>query len=190
MAKARTVYRCTECGAESPKWAGRCESCSAWNTLAEEPVSTVVTSKRSAARQANGAPAPTIQLRAVTGAETHRWRTGLNEFDFVLGGGIVPGSMVLVGGEPGIGKSTLLLQVAARLEAAAHATLYVSGEESALQVKLRADRLAEQAGGVALLTETDAASNASSWTPSRRCIPNCWKARRATSVRCASARPG
>lgn len=154
MAKARTVYRCTECGAESPKWAGRCESCSAWNTLAEEPVSTVVTSKRSAARQANGAPAPTIQLRAVTGAETHRWRTGLNEFDFVLGGGIVPGSMVLVGGEPGIGKSTLLLQVAARLEAAAHATLYVSGEESALQVKLRADRLAEQAGGVALLTET------------------------------------
>jgi DNA repair protein RadA/Sms len=154
MAKARTVYRCTECGAESPKWAGRCESCSAWNTLAEEPVSTVVTSKRSAARQASGAPAPTIQLRAVTGAETHRWRTGLNEFDFVLGGGIVPGSMVLVGGEPGIGKSTLLLQVAARLEAAAHATLYVSGEESALQVKLRADRLAEQAGGVALLTET------------------------------------
>jgi DNA repair protein RadA/Sms len=154
MAKARTVYRCTECGAESPKWAGRCESCSAWNTLAEEPVSTVVTSKRSAARQANGAPAPTIQLRAVTGAETHRWRTGLNEFDFVLGGGIVPGSMVLVGGEPGIGKSTLLLQVAARLEQSAHATLYVSGEESALQVKLRADRLAEQAGGVALLTET------------------------------------
>lgn len=154
MAKARTVYRCTECGAESPKWAGRCESCSAWNTLAEEPVSTVVTSKRSAARQANGAPAPTIQLHAVTGAETHRWRTGLNEFDFVLGGGIVPGSMVLVGGEPGIGKSTLLLQVAARLELAAHATLYVSGEESALQVKLRADRLAEQAGGVALLTET------------------------------------
>lgn len=154
MAKARTVYRCTECGAEFPKWAGRCESCSAWNTLAEEAVATVTTSKRTAARSAGGIAAATVQLGAVTGAETHRWRTGLNEFDFVLGGGIVPGSMVLVGGEPGIGKSTLLLQVAARLEAAGHATLYVSGEESALQVKLRADRLTESAEAVSLLTET------------------------------------
>ena len=154
MAKARTVYRCTECGAEFPKWAGRCESCSAWNTLAEEAVATVATSKRTAARSAGGIAAATVQLGAVTGAETHRWRTGLNEFDFVLGGGIVPGSMVLVGGEPGIGKSTLLLQVAARLEAAGHATLYVSGEESALQVKLRADRLTESAEAVSLLTET------------------------------------
>jgi DNA repair protein RadA/Sms len=74
----------------------------------------------------------------VAGAERQRWRTGLDEFDFVLGGGIVPGSVVLVGGEPGIGKSTILLQVAARLEAASHPTLYASGEESALQVKLRA----------------------------------------------------
>ncbi len=154
MAKARSVYRCTECGAESPKWAGRCESCSAWNTLAEEPVAQAVTSKRTAARAVAGVAAKTLQLGAVTGTETHRWRTGLNEFDFVLGGGIVPGSMVLVGGEPGIGKSTLLLQVTARLEAANHATLYVSGEESALQVKLRADRLTESAEAVSLLTET------------------------------------
>jgi len=153
MAKARTVYRCSECGAESPKWAGRCESCNAWNTLAEEPVA-ATTSKRSAARAVVGHARATVQLGNVTGAETHRWRTGLNEFDFVLGGGIVPGSMVLVGGEPGIGKSTLLLQVAARLEAAGHSTLYVSGEESALQVKLRADRLSEDATAVALLTET------------------------------------
>ena len=100
MAKARSVYRCTDCGAESPKWAGRCESCNAWNTLAEEPVSAIVTSKRTAARAIAGAAASTVQLRSVTGAETNRWRTGLNEFDFVLGGGIVPGSMVLVGGEP------------------------------------------------------------------------------------------
>ncbi len=153
MAKARTVYRCTDCGAESPKWAGRCESCGAWNTLAEEPVA-ATTSKRTAARAVAGHAAATVQLGKVTGTETHRWKTGLNEFDFVLGGGIVPGSMVLVGGEPGIGKSTLLLQVAARLEGAGHATLYVSGEESALQVKLRADRLGEDATGVALLTET------------------------------------
>lgn len=154
MARARTVYRCTECGAEFPKWAGRCESCAAWNTLAEEPATSPVRSKRTAARTIGGSAAATVQLKSVTGTETHRWRTGLNEFDFVLGGGIVPGSMVLVGGEPGIGKSTLLLQVAARLEEGRHATLYVSGEESALQVKLRADRLTETAGSVALLTET------------------------------------
>ena len=155
MAKARTVHRCTECGAEFPKWMGRCESCGAWNTLVEEPVAaTVATSRRSAARAAGGVAASTVQLRNVTGAETNRWRTGLDEFDFVLGGGIVPGSMVLVGGEPGIGKSTLLLQVAARLQESGHGTLYVSGEESALQVKLRADRLTEDATGVSLLTET------------------------------------
>jgi DNA repair protein RadA/Sms len=93
-------------------------------------------------------------LGAVAASQAQRWPTGLDEFDFVLGGGIVPGSMVLVGGEPGIGKSTLLLQVAARLEAAGRRALYVSGEESALQVKLRADRLGEDAGTVALLTET------------------------------------
>lgn len=93
-------------------------------------------------------------LGAVAGGTTPRWATGLNEFDFVLGGGIVPGSMVLVGGEPGIGKSTLLLQVAARLEAAGQGTLYVSGEESALQVRLRAERLSENARTVSLLTET------------------------------------
>ncbi len=154
MAKARTVYRCTECGAEYPKWLGKCDSCGAWNTLVEEPAATVVTSKRSAARAAAGVAANTVALGGVTGTETNRWRTGLNEFDFVLGGGIVPGSMVLVGGEPGIGKSTLLLQVAARLQEHGQSTLYVSGEESALQVKLRADRLAEDATDVALLTET------------------------------------
>lgn len=97
-----------------------------------------------------------MALGAVDAAAAPRWGTGLREFDFVLGGGIVPGSLVLVGGEPGIGKSTLLLQVAARLSAAGRGTLYVSGEESALQVRLRADRLAEaaDAAGVALLTET------------------------------------
>ena len=154
MAKAKTVYRCAECGAEFPKWAGRCESCQAWNTLGEEIVSPVVTSKRTAARLEPGHAVATVKLGRVTAADTPRWTTKLNEFDFVLGGGLVPGSMVLVGGEPGIGKSTLLLQVAARLETAGLSTLYVSGEESALQVRLRADRLAEDASSVALLTET------------------------------------
>ncbi|HVE79097.1 MAG TPA: DNA repair protein RadA, partial [Gemmatimonadaceae bacterium] len=101
-----------------------------------------------------GSVAVTPKLRDVKGSEARRWKTGLDEFDFVLGGGIVPGSMVLVGGEPGSGKSTLLLQVAARMEQAGHRTLYVSGEESPLQVKLRADRLAPGAGEVDLLSET------------------------------------
>ncbi len=99
-----------------------------------------------------------MRLREVKGAQGERWSTGLGEFDFVLGGGIVPGSVVLVGGEPGIGKSTLLLQVAARLEEQGHRTLYVSGEESPLQVRLRADRLGRQAGEVRVLPETELAS--------------------------------
>jgi DNA repair protein RadA/Sms len=98
---------------------------------------------------------PTPKLREVSGTETNRWKSGIDEFDFVLGGGVVPGSMVLVGGEPGIGKSTLLLQVAARFQNAGHAALYASGEESAFQIRLRADRLAEDAGDVSLLSETN-----------------------------------
>ncbi|MDE3152404.1 MAG: DNA repair protein RadA, partial [Gemmatimonadota bacterium] len=102
-----------------------------------------------------GSVAPAPRLRDVRGGAAERWPTRLDEFDFVLGGGLVPGSMVLVGGEPGIGKSTLLLQVAAQLEAAGRATLYASGEESALQVKLRADRLGGSAAEVPLLAETN-----------------------------------
>jgi DNA repair protein RadA/Sms len=97
---------------------------------------------------------PPVRLSAVSGEEVERWRTGIDEFDFVLGGGIVPASVVLVGGEPGIGKSTLLLQVAARLEAAGVPTLYVSGEESPQQMRLRAARLTEDAGAVQVLGET------------------------------------
>ncbi len=160
--KAKTVYRCTECGADHPKWAGRCDVCGAWNSLIEEMASRTVPSG-GASRRAGGARtlaeggsvAATPRLREVSGSESHRWKTGIDEFDFVLGGGIVPGSMILIGGEPGIGKSTLLLQVAARLQNGGHATLYASGEESALQIKLRADRLAENAGDVSLLSETN-----------------------------------
>ena len=160
--KARTVYRCTHCGAEHAKWAGRCDVCGEWNTLVEEIAAPKASAPRGAARRVGGpagyaeggSVAPTARLRDVQGTEQQRWRSGLDELDFVLGGGVVPGSMVLVGGEPGIGKSTLLLQAAARLQSAGHAALYVSGEESALQVKLRADRMTEPAGDVALLPET------------------------------------
>jgi DNA repair protein RadA/Sms len=163
--KTRSVYRCTECGAESLKWAGRCDTCQEWNTLVEEVAAPKVSAAKGAgaARRRAGASAfgdggrvaATPRLSEVVGTESHRLITGLREFDFVLGGGLVPGSMVLVGGEPGIGKSTILLQVAARLEQAKHRTLYVSGEESPLQVQLRADRLGESAGSVSLLGETN-----------------------------------
>lgn len=155
MAKTKSLFRCSECNAEYPKWAGRCDNCEAWNSLVEVVASNAVPqSKRSAARALPGIAADTVRLADVSNTDTSRWRTGLDEFDFVLGGGVVPGSMVLVGGEPGIGKSTLLLQVVARLERAGLRTLYVSGEESALQVKLRAERLEEDASSCALLTET------------------------------------
>jgi len=163
--KTKSVYRCTECGAESLRWAGRCEGCGEWNTLVEEmaaPKLSVSKGAAAARRRAGsgafgdgGAVVATPRLRDVQGGETERLATGIAEFDFVLGGGVVPGAMVLVGGEPGIGKSTILLQVAARLEAGGHRTLYVSGEESPLQVKLRADRLAPEAGAVQLLGETN-----------------------------------
>lgn len=160
-AKAKTSYRCTECGADHAKWQGKCDACAAWNTLVEEIVAAPAAAKRerrsagASGFAQGGAVLETPRLRAVAGTESQRLRTGLAEFDFVLGGGVVPGSMVLVGGEPGIGKSTILLQVAARLEAAGHPALYVSGEESPLQVKLRADRLGGGSLEVSLLGETN-----------------------------------
>ena len=150
MSKDRSVFRCTECGADQPKWGGRCDSCGAWNSLIEEPISRLA--GKTASSVANGqAPVRLTDLRQTT---LERWKTGLAEFDFVLGGGIVPGSVTLVGGEPGIGKSTLLMQCAARLESQGVSTLYVSGEESPDQLRLRADRLEEDAGRIHVLGET------------------------------------
>jgi DNA repair protein RadA/Sms len=156
MARARTRFVCTECGNDTLRWQGQCPACSEWNTLVEEvaPAPLRAGGVAVGGRAATARPAP-VRLRDVEGAEGERWSSGLDEFDFVLGGGIVPGSVVLVGGEPGIGKSTLLLQVAARLEAEGYPTLYVSGEESALQVRLRANRLGGGAGEVHMLAETE-----------------------------------
>ena len=153
-AKHRSVHRCAECGAEHPKWAGRCESCGAWNSLVEE----VVAQPRRAGGQAGRRTAsadgpPPVRLGEVSGGRLPRLRTGLTEFDYVLGGGLVPGSLVLIGGEPGVGKSTLLLQAAARLEAGGVSTLYATGEESIEQVRLRVDRIEEDAGPVLALAE-------------------------------------
>jgi DNA repair protein RadA/Sms len=152
VSKAKTVYRCTECGADHPKWAGRCDVCGEWNSLVEEKIGRQASDAR---RQKNApAPATTTKIRDVAGSESPRWKTGIAEFDFALGGGVVPGSMVLIGGEPGIGKSTLLLQIAGQLQRAGRRTLYASGEESGLQIKLRADRLNE-AADVELVTVTN-----------------------------------
>ena len=153
MAKSGSVFRCSECGAEQPKWAGRCDACGQWNTLVEEPVLRR-TAGRSGRKVASLTGSPPVRLSAVSLDRSARWRTGLAEFDFVLGGGVVPGSLVLVGGEPGIGKSTLLLQTAARLEHAGIPTLYVSGEESPEQLRMRAQRLADDASAVHVLGET------------------------------------
>ena len=145
--KAKMVYVCTQCGAESPRWAGRCANCGEWNTI-EEDVRTVSKVTKTASR------AQVSRLDAIdTQAET-RYRTEMKELDRVLGGGIVPGALMLIGGDPGIGKSTLLLQMCGQL-GQAFKILYVSGEESARQIKLRAERLAVDDRQVLLLCETD-----------------------------------
>jgi len=153
MARPRSVYRCTECGHDHPKWAGRCEACGEWNTIAEEPVTVTPPGKR-ASRSPTGRIAVPTRLRDIEESRLVRWSMGLPELDFVLGSGLVPGSMTLVGGEPGIGKSTLLLQAAARLEGTGKRVLYASGEESPEQVRLRAGRLLEDAGPVHVVGET------------------------------------
>lgn len=160
MAKTRTTFFCTECGHETPRWLGQCPGCRAWNSLVEEPTTRKRRRSPRGSAPARGrtdgaATARPVRLADVERGTTARWSTGLDEFDFVLGGGIVPGSLVLIGGEPGIGKSTLLLQVAGRLEARDRPTLYVSGEESPAQVRLRADRLGDGAADVVFLGETE-----------------------------------
>ena len=157
MAKTKTVFFCTECGNETARWQGQCPACSAWNTLVEEPTSGR-SKKNSASPHRPISPSQRAAKLSDLATESNaRWQTGIDEFDFVLGGGVVPGSLILIGGEPGIGKSTLLLQVAARLASNQKRALYVSGEESGAQVKLRAERLDEDTSDVLFLGETDLA---------------------------------
>ena len=137
MAKAKTLFFCTACGNEATRWLGRCPACEAWNSFAEAPLVKERARRQSAtAPRANGP----LSISAIDSGDVARVSSGIVEFDALLGGGVVPGSLILVGGAPGIGKSTLLLDVAARL--ARHGpTVYVCGEESAAQTKLRAERL-------------------------------------------------
>lgn len=150
MAKAKkSVYFCQNCGHEESKWLGQCPMCKEWNTFAEEKVVSIKGQKSSVEKQVQA-----VTLSSVTTDEDERMKTELVELDRVLGGGIVPGSLVLVGGDPGIGKSTLLLQVCQKLSAMNKKVLYISGEESLKQIKLRANRIGEFSENLYLLCET------------------------------------
>ena len=149
--KTSTVFFCQSCGYESPKWMGQCPGCREWNTFVEETVE-----KKSAAkaheRRAAGGP---VCLSSIETKDEERVTTQMQELDRVLGGGIVPGSLVLVGGDPGIGKSTLLLQVCQKLADDGHEVLYISGEESLKQIKLRAERIGQFSDKLRLFCETN-----------------------------------
>jgi DNA repair protein RadA/Sms len=158
VARPATIFTCSACGAQSPKWHGRCPGCGEWNTLVEEraPVPGAGGGRQRTAG-AGGAVAASrpVPLRDVSVERTPRLHTGIGELDRVLGGGLVPGSLVLLGGSPGIGKSTLTNMALGHLAGAGRRTLYVSGEESAAQIRLRAERLGASALEVPVLAETD-----------------------------------
>ncbi|MCB4203756.1 DNA repair protein RadA [Deferribacterales bacterium Es71-Z0220] len=149
MVKKKTNYICQSCGAVAPKWTGKCPECGAWNSFVEEVIEDVTTKK---AYSFENRP---ILLSEIRGLEVDRTTSGINEFDQVLGGGIVKGSVVLIGGEPGIGKSTIMLQIASKLSDLQKSVLYLSGEESASQIKLRAERLKVNSSNVSILSTTN-----------------------------------
>ncbi len=151
--KSKIIYQCTACGYESPKWAGKCPECGAWNSM-EEIVKETVNSPKSIAVRMAGGLSKAVPINEISTQDEHRYHTGLSELDRVLGGGIVKGSLVLISGDPGIGKSTMLLQICEYLGQSLR-ILYVSGEESARQIKLRAARLGVQSANLMVLTETD-----------------------------------
>lgn len=146
--RARSLFACSACGYHAAKWLGRCPECEAWGTLVEEPL------ERSAP-VASAATAIAVPFGELRSADSARLSTGIGELDRVLGGGLVPGATVLIGGEPGIGKSTLLLQAAARLAATGRRALYLSGEESAAQLRLRGERLGITSDNLLVAAETD-----------------------------------
>ena len=167
MAKAKTYYFCQECGYQSSSWLGRCPECGRFGTFAEEVVAASSTQKSKIKSQQSSVPK---RIQEVTYSETRRIETHCGEFDRVLGGGIVPGSLLLLGGEPGIGKSTLLLQTALAIHD--RRLLYVSGEESEQQIKMRADRLTSDLRPPTCTSSPKPSPSASS-SISRPCSPTC-----------------
>lgn len=153
MAKSKTMYVCGECGYTTPKWLGKCPDCGKWNTFAEEVQQPEVEEKK--LKRAPGRGGMALPIGEIPDEAAARMSSGIGELDRVLGGGVVEGSMVLVGGDPGIGKSTLLTQLSANLSARGDKVLYVSGEESMRQIKLRATRLGADGSGFYVLAEND-----------------------------------
>ena len=165
MAKDKCSYRCQQCGMQTPQWAGRCDGCGAWNSLEEEVQQTRSTKSKTTIDRHSGYAGTGRQkneiqkLSKVSSEQALRWTTGLPELDRVLGGGLVTGSVILIGGDPGIGKSTLLLQAVAKMATVSKIDpLYISGEESLQQIRLRAQRLRLQKVPLSLLAETHAES--------------------------------
>ena len=151
MAKAKTVFVCSSCGYESAKWLGKCPGCNEWNSFYEEKIAKDSGKIGSGEKRKSVTP---MKLNSLESKETTRVSTGIGELNRVLGGGLVEGSLVLLGGEPGIGKSTLILQICDKVQVEGP-VLYVSGEESAEQIKLRADRLNIKSENIMFLSETD-----------------------------------
>lgn len=155
MAKSRTIFFCSNCGASSPKWIGKCPHCNEWNTYQEELIQKETAAeekRRSWSTSQKGEASKAVPIQKIHSGKTHRLVTPDGELNRVLGGGVVPGSLILIGGQPGIGKSTLMLQVALQLNVR---VLYVSGEESEEQIKMRADRLSAAGSDCFVLTETN-----------------------------------
>lgn len=155
MAKSKTVYICCECGYETPRWLGRCPDCGSWNTLEEQESAPEQKTVEKKLRRPPGNDAAALRVDEIPDEAMARRSCGIDELDRVLGGGVVDGSLVLVGGDPGIGKSTLLTQVCANMARGGATVLYVSGEESARQIKMRANRLGASGSGFFVLSEND-----------------------------------
>lgn len=150
MPKIQTLYICSKCGSQFPKWSGRCLECGAWGSLEKQTVD-----KNKEISQADISPAKTLDFEEIQAKDHPRIETNISEFDRVLGGGLVPGSLILIGGEPGIGKSTLVLQITEKIKEGKNEILYVSGEESAQQIKMRMERLNIKPQALKFLGETD-----------------------------------
>jgi DNA repair protein RadA/Sms len=159
--RRQTVFTCGQCGRREAKWLGHCPDCGAWDSFVEEKVAAASgagyagRARRKSGDGGGAGGAATVRLSDVVSSAVDRFSSGIAELDLVLGGGIVPGSLVLVGGEPGIGKSTLLLQVLDHVAASGRSVLLVCGEESAAQVKMRAERICRDPGGISVLAETE-----------------------------------
>lgn len=168
MAKSKYIYTCNQCGYESSKWNGKCPSCGAWNSFEEELADSSPASKSASRQSAPDLSDMILELENIGVDDDVRYDTGIGELNRVLGGGLVKGSLVLLGGEPGIGKSTILLQICQFL-GEEHSVLYVSGEESARQIKLRAQRLGVDTENLYILTSTDAEAVAETISS---CVPD------------------